>query len=332
MLNKEILEKLKNPRTLEKTDTTFGFVSTGCLALNKIISGNYHDGIPIGAITQLRGDSSTGKTLFLTSILIEAQKCGYFTKLLDAENAYNELFAKMLGLDPKSLLYSNPESLEEAFADIESTIESIREHDSDTPIVIGIDSLAVLGTRKELATENFEHSPADGAIRAQVTGMCFRRINPVLRKHKVALVVINQIRSKIGVMYGSPDTNAAGGKSLEYYLGVDLKTFRREKLKDDNDNPKGIRGEVECTKNKYSIPYKKCEFELVFNTGLSRYHGLLEDLCTEGLISKSSNGRCQLGETKFTAKDFINLIYDKNNKDFDIIRLRIGFDNQKEVK
>lgn len=137
----------------------------------------------------------------------------------------------MLGLDPKSLLYSNPESLEEAFADIESTIESIREHDSDTPIVIGIDSLAVLGTRKELSTENFEHSPADGAIRAQVTGMCFRRINPVLRKHKVALVVINQIRSKIGVMYGSPDTNAAGGKSLEYYLGVDLKTFRRENLR-----------------------------------------------------------------------------------------------------
>lgn len=324
MLNQEILEKLKNPQTLEKADTTLGFISTGCLALNKIISGNYTDGIPIGAITQLRGDSSTGKTLFLTSILIEAQKNGYFTKLLDAENAYNEEFARMLGLDPKQLLYSSPECLEEAFADIEATIESIREHDKDTPIVIGIDSLAVLGTRKELGIENFEHTPADGAQRAMITGMCFRRINPILRKNKVALVVINQIRSKIGIIYGNPETNAAGGRSLEYYLGVDLKTFRREKLKDDKDSPRGIRGEIECTKNKYSIPYKKCEFELIFNQGLSKFHGLLDEFVADNTISRSSNGRCQLGETKFTSKDFINLIYDKNNKDFDIIRSRIG--------
>ncbi len=324
MLNQEILEKLKNPQTLEKADTSLGFISTGCLALNKIITGKYEDGIPVGAITQLCGDSSTGKTLFLTSILIEAQKKGYFTKLLDAENAYNEDFAKMLGLDPKQLLYSAPESLEDAFADIESTIESIREHDSDTPIVIGIDSLAVLGTRKELNTENYEHTPADGAQRAMVTGMCFRRINPILRKHKVALIVINQIRSKIGIIYGNPETTAAGGRSLEYYLGVNLKTFRREKLKNENDTPKGIRGEIECTKNKYSIPYKRCEFELIFNQGLSKFHGLLDEFVTEGLISKAPNGRCQLGDTKFTAKDFINLIYDKNNRDFDIIRQKIG--------
>jgi recombination protein RecA len=155
--------------------------------------------------------------------------------------------------------------------------------------------------------------------------MCFRRINPILRKHKVALIVINQIRSKIGVIYGSPETNAAGGKSLEYYLGVDLKTFRREKLKDDKDNPLGIRGEVECTKNKYSIPYRKCEFELVFNQGLSKYYGLLDFMADDGIVSKSPNGRCQLGDTKFTTKEFINLISDKNNRDFDIIRSKIGY-------
>ena len=325
MLNREILEKLKNPQTLQETETSLGWISTGSLALNRIISGNYDQGIPVGAITQLRGDSSTGKTLFLTSILIEAQKKGYFTKLVDAENAYNEVFAKALGLDPATLLYSAPECLEDAFSDIENTIEAIRASDQDTPIIIGLDSLAVLGTRKELNTENYEHSPADGAHRALVTGMCFRRINPILRKHKVALIVINQIRSKIGVIYGSPETNAAGGKSLEYYLGVDLKTFRREKLKDDKDNPLGIRGEVECTKNKYSIPYRKCEFELVFNQGLSKYYGLLDFMADDGIVSKSPNGRCQLGDTKFTTKEFINLISDKNNRDFDIIRSKIGY-------
>ena len=173
MLNREILEKLKNPQTLQETETSLGWISTGSLALNRIISGNYDQGIPVGAITQLRGDSSTGKTLFLTSILIEAQKKGYFTKLVDAENAYNETFARALGLDPSLLLYSAPECLEDAFADIENTIEAIRESDKETPIIIGLDSLAVLGTRKELNTENFEHSPADGAHRALVTGMCF---------------------------------------------------------------------------------------------------------------------------------------------------------------
>jgi len=323
-MKKEILEKLKNPQTLSEAETDFGWVSTGCLALNKIISGDYAKGIPIGAITQLRGDSSTGKTLFLTSILIEAQKLGYYTKLVDAENAYNETFARMLGINPESLLYSAPESLEDAFADIENTIEAIRASDKDTPIIIGLDSLAVLGSRKELSVENFEHSPTDGAHRALVTGTCFRRINPILRKHKVALIVINQIRSKIGVIYGSPETLASGGRSLEYYLGVDLKTFRREKLKDDKDTSRGIRGEIECTKNKYSIPYKKCEFELIFNQGLSKYHGLLDEFVNDGTISRSPNGRCQLGETKFTGKDFINLILDKNNRDFDIIRQKIG--------
>jgi len=323
MLRKELIEKLKNPKTLDQTETDLGWISTGCLSLNKIISGNYQNGIPIGAITQLRGDSSTGKTLFLTSILIEAQKLGYYTKLVDAENAYNEQFARMLGIDPSNLLYSNPETLEDAFADIESTIDSIREHDKDTPIVIGIDSLAVLGTRKEFSIENYEHTPTDGAHRALVTSTCFRRINPILRKQKVALIVINQIRSKIGIIYGSPETNASGGRSLEYYLGVDLKTFRREKLKDENDSPRGIRGEIECTKNKYSIPYKKCEFELIFNQGLSQFHGLLDEFVASGVISKSPNGRCQLGETKFTQKDFINLIFDKDNRDFDIIRQQL---------
>jgi recombination protein RecA len=327
MLKKEILEKLKNSNTLSDTETSLGWISTGSLALNRIISGEYDKGIPIGAITQFMGDSSTGKTLFLTNILIEAQKKGYYTKLVDAENAYNEKFAKTLGVDPETLLYSTPESIEDAFADMEDTINSIRESDPETPIVIGLDSLAVLATRKELKVENYETSPIDGSYRAQITGMCFRRLNPILRKHKVSLVVINQVRSKIGVMYGSPDTLASGGRALEYYLGVNLKTKRQEKLKGENDAPLGIRGEIECTKNKYAIPYKKCEFELLFDKGLSKYHGLLDFLVADGVITKSANGRCQLGETKFTTSQFNELILDIKVADFDRIRELIGFEN-----
>lgn len=328
MLKQEVLERLKNPQTLDKAETDLGWISTGLPALNKIISDNPAKGIPLGAITQLRGDSSTGKTLFLTNILVQAQKAGCYTKLVDAERAYNAEFARMLGIDPSKMLYSEPETLEDAFEDIESTIESIRAEDKDTPIVIGLDSLAVLGTRDELKQENYNHTQMDGAIRAKITGMCFRRINPLLRKHRVALVVINQIRSKVGVIYGNPETNASGGRSLEYYLGVDLKTFRREKLKGESDEPIGIRGEIECTKNKYGIPYKKCEFELIFDKGLNPNYGMLDLLVKEGLIVSKGNGRHQIGETKFTTKEFIPLISDLTVKDFDIIRQRLNYEHQ----
>ena len=322
----EILAKLKGATTLKNTETDLGWISTGLPAMNKIISGHYDKGIPIGAITQLRGDSSTGKTLFLTSIIIEAQKKGYYTMLVDAENAYNEDFAKMLGVNPENLLYSAPEALEDAFDSITKTILSIREVDKETPIVIGLDSIAVLGTRKELDTEDFNSSPTDGAQRALTTGMCLRRLNPLLRKHKVAFVVINQLRNKIGVMFGNPETNASGGRSLEYYLGVDIKTHRREKLKnkDNKDEPIGIRGQVEVSKNKYGIPYKKCDFELIFNEGLNPFYGLLDMMAVEGLIHKSPNGRCQVGETKFLTTEFTGLMKDKTNTDFDEIRKVTG--------
>jgi recombination protein RecA len=317
-----LIKKLSELKKLDEVEAT-EFVPTGSYALNKVISGNYFDGIPIGGPTQLKGGNSTGKTLFAISILKEAQKLGYHCKMIDTENALNKEFAKKLGLDPNKIYYSAPETLEDTFDDIVMTINSIRAEDKTTPIVITLDSLAVLPCKKELERLEFENDPMDGAIRAKITGAGLKIVNTMLKRDRVALIIVNQIRSKVGVVYGNPDIIAAGGRSLEYYLHVDLETVSNKTsdiLRDDNKAPIGIKGEIRCKKNKCSIPFRECGFEVLFDTGLNPYYGLLDFLVADGIVQKTSPGRYSIGETKFFEKDFISLLTDKNNQDTAIIR------------
>jgi len=305
-MNTEVLKRLKNAGLLSEQAPNMGFVPTGSYALNKIISGDYTKGIPIGMITQFHGEASTAKTVFATHILKEAQEKGYYTMLVDSENAYNPEFAKHLGIDPKKLIYSAPETLEDCFQVIEDAVVAIRETDKDTPIVVAYDSIAVSPSKVEYEAENYEGNNMQGAIRAKSTGACLRKINPLMRKHKVALVIINQIRNKVGVMYGSPDTMAAGGKSLEYYLGVNLKCISNKTsdlLKNDNKKVVGIQGKVRNTKNKCSVPFRECEFELMWDEGLNPYSGLLLQLIADGVI-KQTGSWYSFGDIKFQKKQF----------------------------
>jgi len=309
-----VFKRLKNAGLLSDQVPDLGFVSTGSYALNKIISGNYTNGIPIGMITQFHGEASTAKTVFGTHILKEAQAKGHYTMMVDSENSYNPEFASHLGIDPSKLIYAAPETLEDCFSVIEDTIKSIRETDADTPIVVVYDSIAVSPSKAEYEAEGYEGNNMQGAIRAKSTGSCLRKINPLMRKYKVALVIINQIRNKIGVMYGSPDTMAAGGKSLEYYLGVNLKCISNKTsdlLRDELKNIIGIQGKVRNTKNKCSIPFKECEFDLKYNEGLDPYSGLLKMFESDGLVER--NGAWySIPETgkKFQSKDFVSMLQD----------------------
>ena len=318
------MERLKNAGLLSEQVRDLGFVSTGSYALNKIISGDYMRGVPIGMITQFHGESSTAKTVFATHILKEAQAAGNYAMLVDSENAYNAEFAKHLGLDPEKLIYAAPETLEDSFQVIHDTIMEIRQTDKDTPIVIAYDSIAVSPSKAEYEAESFDGNNMQGAIRAKSTGACLRRINPLLRMKKVALVIINQIRNKVGVMYGSPETMAAGGKSLEYYLGVNLKCISNkgsDLLRDENKNVIGIQGTVRNTKNKVSIPFRECEFELLYDIGLSPFFGLLKQLENEGLVKRSGAWYSVDGtDKKFQSKDFPSLLQDKEEEGFAPLR------------
>jgi recombination protein RecA len=305
-MNNEVIKRLKNAGLLSDQAHDLGFVSTGSYALNKIISGDYMKGIPIGMITQFHGEASTAKTVFATHILKEAQSKGYYSMLVDSENAYNPTFAKQLGVDPERLIYSTAETLEDSFQVMEDTILSIREADPNTPIVIAYDSIAVSPSKAEYEAESYDGNNMQGAIRAKSTGACLRKINPLMRKHKVALIVINQIRSKVGVMYGNPETMAAGGKSLDYYLGVNLKCISNKTadlVRDDNKQVIGITGTVRNTKNKVSIPFRECEFELLYDEGLNSCAGMLKQLVLDNVVDQSG-AWYSWNDVKFQRKEF----------------------------
>jgi len=305
-MNKDVIKRLKNAGLLSEQAHDLGFVSTGSYALNKIISGDYMKGIPIGMITQFHGEASTAKTVFATHILKEAQSKGYYSMLVDSENAYNPTFAKQLGVDPERLIYSTAETLEDSFQVMEDTILSIREADPNTPIVIAYDSIAVSPSKAEYEAESYDGNNMQGAIRAKSTGACLRKINPLMRKHKVALIVINQIRSKVGVMYGNPETMAAGGKSLDYYLGVNLKCISNKTadlVRDDNKQVIGITGTVRNTKNKVSIPFRECEFELLYDEGLNSCAGMLKQLVLDNVVDQSG-AWYSWNDVKFQRKEF----------------------------
>jgi len=334
-MKKEILERLKGTTSLLDDLDDLEYVSTGNFALNKIISGHYDKGIPFGGVTQLRGDSSVGKSLFAASILSEAIKLGYHAKLLDAENAFSKQFASMIGIDTSKLMYSTPETVEDAFDDMEKTILAIRAEDKETKIVMVLDSLAVLPVKDELLDEkekakgdsNYESNPMEGALRAKITGSCLRKLNPLLRRNKVALVIINQHRNKI-TMFGDPTTLGSGGRSLEYYLFVDLllkSSKTKNVIKDEKDRIIGIEVDVECKKNKCSIPFKTSNATIMFDKGLDPYSGLLESLIENGVeIEAKDKGRYQYKDTKFTGSTFSSILLDKTNQDTAMIRKLLG--------
>jgi len=325
----DFLKKLTSAGLLSDEPADLGFVSTGSYALNKVISGDYTRGIPIGMITQFHGESSTAKTVFATHTLREAQQAGHYAVLVDSENAYNPKFAKSLGLNPKKLIYAAPDTLEECFQVIEDTILAIRETDKDTPIVVAYDSIAVSPSKAEFEADGYEGNNMVGAIRAKSTGSCLRKLNPLLRKHNVALIIINQIRNKVGVLYGSPETMAAGGKSLDYYLGVNLKCLSNKSsdlLKDEHKSVIGIQGTVRNTKNKVSMPHKECEFRLMYDAGLDPYHGVLKLLEGDKHITRSGAWYSITGtDRKFQSKEFSKLL--KDDEGFEPIRKIMGVKN-----
>ena len=315
----DICKQLDNAAILADESKIYGYVDSGSHALNKIISGDYNGGFPIGSITEIYGESSSAKTVFLTHAFIGAQKKGYHTVMVDNEHAYSPAFAETLGLDSKKLIYTNPESLEDCFETIEKVILAIRKKDKDTPIMIGYDSIGTSPTKKEMEDDFGKNSEMGGALRAKVAGQCLRRINPLLRKYKAGLIIINQVRSKVGVMFGDPRTRAGGGKALLYYCGTSLETAsgKSDQMFDERKNPLGITGTIKAVKNKITKPFQTCEFKLLYDKGIASEYGLTEQYYKDGKASKPSPGWFSLdeGATKHRKGDLDSQIAKDLKKD-----------------
>jgi recombination protein RecA len=291
----------------EKVEPVDYWIDTGCLALNYICSGKMiGGGIPGGRITEIIGGSSTGKTVIGTNILGGVQAMGGIPVLLDAEQTFNPDFAsKISKLDTNCMLTISADTLEGCFNKIYNALRIIRSKvPVSKPIVILFDSIAACPSEREFAETTLDMEAASkseikeagaGADqpgdRAKVCSKHFRNLPRVLHDNNASLVVINQFRSKIGVMFGNPNTSGGGGRALEYYGSIRLELTGTKKTKDKYDVVNGVNLHAKNIKNKCFQPFLEAsELHLLFNKGINPFGGLLQLLIqTERISGKGGN-------------------------------------------
>ena len=248
-------------------------ISTGSLSLDVALGVG---GVPRGRIVEIYGPESSGKTTLTLEIIANAQKSGGSAGFIDAEHALDPGYARKLGVNLDTLLVSQPDSGEQALEIAEMLVNS------NALDVIVIDSVAALVPRAELEGDMGD---AHVGLQARLMSQALRKLTGSVNKSKTCLIFINQIREKIGVMFGSPETTS-GGRALKFYSSVRLDIRRIGAIK-DGDTFRGNRTRVKVVKNKVAAPFRQSEFDIIFNEGIS-YNGDLLDLAVENEIVKRS--------------------------------------------
>jgi len=254
----------------------YGRIRVGIPAIDWITGG----GIPLGTLTEIFGDYSTGKSMLCHHIVSAVQQDGGVAVLFDAEAAYMPDFGARLGIDNDSLLYVTPDTVEDTFDYLGVTLDLL-EPENPKHICFVLDSLAALSTRHEMDTD----SDTRDMTKAQVVGAGLRRATRRIKKMRVAFVIVNQIREKIGVRYGSP-IFTPGGKSVKFHAAVRL-YLQTGKAILKKDEPVGMNGTIRCEKNKTARPFRKVPFKMTFEEGFDQTTGLIEALEQANLLERS---------------------------------------------
>jgi recombination protein RecA len=270
-------------------------IPTGSLALDLALGIN---GIPKGRITEIYGAESSGKTTVAAQIVAQAQKAGGVAAYVDAEHAVDPVYFKNIGVDTQNLLISQPNTGEEALEVVDALVRS------NAVSVVVLDSVAALVPKAEIEGDMGD---SHVGLQARLMSQALRKITGSLNKTGTAAIFINQLREKIGVMFGNPETQP-GGRALKFYASVRLDVRRVETLKLGNDMV-GIRTRVKVVKNKVAPPFKQAEFDIMFGTGISR-SGSIIDIGTElTIVTKSgafySYKGERLGQGRENAKKFL---------------------------
>ena len=270
-------------------------ISTGCLSLDVALGVG---GIPRGRVSEIFGPESSGKTTLALHIIAEAQKTGGYAAFIDAEHAMDAQYSKMLGVNLEELLVAQPDTGEQA---LEITETLVRSSALD---VIVIDSVAALVPRAELEGEMGD---SHVGLQARLMSQALRKLTGTVSRSNTAVIFINQIREKIGVMYGNPEVTP-GGRALKFYTSVRLDIRRIATIKDGTDII-GNRTRVKVVKNKVAPPFKQTEFDIMYNQGIS-YEGDILDLAVIGDIVQKmgswfSYNDMKIGQGRENAKQFL---------------------------
>ncbi|MBS5937613.1 recombinase RecA [Clostridium sp.] len=278
-------------------------ISTGCLSLDIALGLG---GVPRGRIIEIYGPESSGKTTIALHIIAEAQKLGGSAAFIDAEHALDPNYAKNLGVKVDELIVSQPDNGEQA---LEITEALVRSNALD---VLVVDSVAALVPRAEI-----EGDMGDSHIglQARLMSQALRKLTASISRSKCVVIFINQLREKIGVMFGSPETTT-GGRALKFYSSVRLDIRRIDRIK-VGEEILGSRARIKVTKNKVAPPFKIAEFDIMYNEGISRTGNIVDIAVNEDIIAKSgswfSYNDIRLGQGRENAK-----IYLKENKEIAI--------------
>ncbi len=270
-------------------------VSTGCLDLDIALGIG---GVPRGRVVEIFGPEASGKTTVALHIVAEAQKSGGTAAFIDAEHALDPAYAKNLGVDIENLIVSQPDTGEQALEIAEALVRS------GAVDVIVVDSVAALVPKAEIEGEMGD---SHVGLQARLMSQALRKLTGSINKSKCVTIFINQLREKVGVMFGNPETTP-GGRALKFYASVRMDVRRIDSIK-QGDDIVGNRTKVKVTKNKVAPPFKQAEFDIMYNQGISRQGNVLDVGVREELVQKSgawfSYKETRLGQGRENAKQFL---------------------------
>ena len=303
------LEDGSNP-----TDVT-DFISTGSTMLDLAIANRPNGGVAVGKITELNGLEGSGKSLIGSHLLASTQKKDGIAVYIDTESAVSQEFLRAIGVDTKKMLYVHLETVEEIFDTIETIVTKIRESNKDKLVTILVDSLAAASTKQEMDTDFDKDGWA--TAKAIIISKAMRKITQMIARQKVALVFTNQLRQKLGVMFGDPWTTS-GGKALPFHSSTRVRFKNAGQIKDKKNNTIGIKIKGQVIKNRLGPPMRTAEFPLYFDTGIDDYGSWLT-VMKEHKLLKSGGAWYTLQhvdletgelikEYKFQSKDFEELM------------------------
>jgi len=280
------------------------FISTGSSILDLAISNRPNGGIAVGRITEINGLESSGKSLIGTHILAETQKKGGLAVYIDTETSVSREWLETIGIDVQNLLYLHVETVEDIFECIENIITKVRESDRDRLVTILVDSLAAVSTKVEMEADYDKDGWATS--KAIVISKAMRKITQMVGRERVALVFTNQLRQKLGVMFGDPWTTS-GGKALPFHSSTRIRLKNMGQIKDTKKNTLGMKARAQIIKNRLGPPLRHADFNLYFDSGIDDKGSWLQVMKDHKLVKVAGAWytiQFEDEDIKFQSKDF----------------------------